>query len=379
MSVLPRGFGAARAVLLFIVAVTGLVGCEQLPRGAAVEREILRTPRGDISDFAIYPVDRDFLRIVADWPYTGERRLDWIAASGGPPTQVIAAGDELAITIWDSNENSLLSADGQRSVQIEALTVAPDGTIFVPYVGNTRVAGLTEQLAREHLQDEIDMVVPSAQVQLSLVEGRSNSVDLVGGVGAPGAYPLPDRNYTVLNLIAAGGGVQAGLENPQVRLIRRGAIYGTSVDRLFENPNLDTLLQGGDQVIVEEDRRYFLSLGAAGTQSQHRFPQDHVSALDAVSIIGGVESRRGDPGGVLILREYPESALRIDDSGPDHERVVFTVDLTSADGLFSARNFRIHPGDLVLVTESPITSAQTIFALFGSVVGLANQTQSLGN
>ncbi|MBF9059499.1 polysaccharide export protein [Rhodobacterales bacterium HKCCSP123] len=363
--------------MILLSMVAGLSACSQLPRGAPVEREIIAAADAEISGFAVYPVTRDFLPVVAEWPLTGERGLGWIPASGGARTQVIAAGDELALTIWDSNENSLLSSNGYRAVQIEALTVAPDGTVFVPYAGNIRVAGLTEQLAREHLQDEIDMVVPSAQVQLALVEGRRNSVDLVGGVGAPGAYPLPDRNYTVLNLIAQGGGVQSGLVNPQVRLIRGGDIYGTSVARLFENPGLDTRLHGGDQVIVEEDRRYFLSLGAAGSQSQHRFPQDHLGALDAVSIIGGVDGRRGDPGGVLVLREYPASDVRTDSRGPDQSRVVFTVDLTSADGLFSARNFRIHPGDLVLVTESPVTSVQTILGLVGSVFGLARQGASL--
>ena len=368
-----------RSFVLCIGAAFLLAACEQLPRGAAVEREIIAAADDESADFAVYEVNRGFLPVVEDWPYTGERRLSWLPTSGGARTQVIAPGDELEITIWDSNENSLLSSEGQRAVQIQALTVAPDGTIFVPYVGNTQVSGLTLQLAREHLQDEIDIVVPSAQVQLTLVEGRTNSVDLVGGVGAPGAYPLPDRNYTVLNLIAAGGGVQAGLVNPQVRLIRGGDIYGTSVARLFESPNLDTLLHGGDQVYVEEDRRYFLSLGAAGTQSQHLFPQDRVTALDAMSIIGGVNSSRGDPGGILILREYPDSAVRPDARGPDQARVVFTLDLTSADGLFSARNFRIHPGDLVLVTESPITSAQTIFGLIGSAIGLANQGSNLGN
>ncbi|NKX44961.1 polysaccharide biosynthesis/export family protein [Roseicyclus persicicus] len=372
-------FRFVRATALVMAGILALAGCEQLPRGAAVEREIVEAADGEAVDFAIYTVDRAFLPVVADWPVTGERQLGWIPTSGGARTQVIAPGDELEITIWDSNESSLLSQPGQRAVQIQALTVAPDGTIFVPYVGNTTVSGMTIQVAREHLQDEIDMIVPSAQVQLTLVEGRTNSVDLVGGVGAPGAYPLPDRNYTVLNLIAQGGGVQASLVNPQVRLIRGGSIYGTSVERLFANPNLDTLLHGGDQVIIEEDRRYFLSLGAAGQQSQHRFTQDQVSALDAMAIIGGVDDRRGDPGGILILREYPDSAVRPDSRGPDQSRVVFTVDLTSADGLFSARNFRIHSGDLVLVTESPITSAQTIFGLVGSVFGLARQTVNLTN
>ena len=254
-------------------------------------------------------------------------------------------------------------------MQIQSLTVAPDGTVFVPYVGDTRVSGMTLQVAREHLQDAIDAIVASAQVQLSMAEGRTNSVDLVGGVGNPGAYPLPDRNYTVLNLIAAGGGVQPALVNPQIRLRRAGRIYGTSVARLYADPGLDTLLHGGDQVIVEQDPRQFLSLGAAGQQSHHRFPQDRVTALDAMAIIGGVDSRRADPG----------SALRTDGTGPALPRVVFTLDLTSADGLFSARNFDIHAGDLVLVTESPITSAQTIFGLIGSVFGVANQTANLAN
>ncbi len=356
-----------------------LMGCGSLPRSAPLEAEVIDGPPEQVAEFTVYQITRASLSMVDDWPLTGEPELDWLPASGGARTQVIAGGDELQVTIWDSNENSLLSADGERAVQIEALTVQPDGTIFLPYVGETRVSGMTVQFARQHLQDEIDMVVPSAQVQLQMVEGRTNSVDLVGGVAAAGSYPLPDRNYSVLNLIAAGGGVNPSLTNPQVRLMRNGNIYGTSVESLFNDPDLDTLLHGGDQVIVEQERRYFLSLGAAGQQSQHVFPQNTVTAMDAMSIIGGVSSSRGDPGGILILREYPRTAVRAGSRGPDQQRVVFTVDLTTADGLFSARNFRINSGDLILVTESPITRAQTILSLIGSAIGLASQTQGLSN
>jgi len=372
-----RNLRAAAALMTVVVLVSA---CDGLPRSAAVEREIINAGTDEVTDFAVYPVTRNFLPIVDAWPGDASSNLGWIQASGGARTQVIAPGDELQVIIWDSNENSLLSAAGQQAVPIESLIVQPDGTIFLPYVGDTQVSGMTTQVARQALQDEIDRVVPSAQVQLQMVSGRTNSVDLVGGVASPGSYALPDRNYTILNLIAEGGGVQAGLENPQVRLIRGGRIYGTSVDRLFDNPRLNTLLHGGDQVIIEADERYFLSLGAAGTQSQHVFPQDHVSALDAMSIIGGVQSSRGDPGGILILREYPASAVDpLTDAGPDQDRVVFSLNLTSADGLFSARNFEVHPGDLVLVTESPITAAQTIFGLIGSAFGIANQTASLGD
>lgn len=370
-------YSRMRGAVVLTMAIMTLAGCEVLPRGAAVQREIVQAAEGEATDFVVHAVTRDFLGVLADWPAAQPNKLGWIPASGGARTQVIAPGDTLELTIWDSSDSSLLSTPGQRSVPIRALEVAPDGTIFLPYVGDTAVAGMTLQVARQSLQEAINPIVPSSQVQLGIVAGRTNSVDLIGGVATPGSYPMPDRNFTLLNLLALGGGVQSSLNNPQVRLIRAGEIYGISVARLFANPRLDTLLRGGDRIIVEADRRYFLSLGAAGQQSQHPFAQDEVSALDAISVIGGVQSGRGNPGGVLILREYPQSALRQDATGPQQSRVVFTLDLTSADGLFSARNFHLAQGDLVLVTESPITSVQTIFGLVGAVFGLANQSSNL--
>jgi polysaccharide export outer membrane protein len=355
-----------------------LVACG-LPRGAGMEREIISGSNNADADFAVYPVTRAFLPTLAEWPVTGEPELNWITASAGSRSQIIAPGDMVSIAIWDSNDNSLLTAPEQRVVGLEEMRVSASGTIFMPYIGDQRISGLSPQAARARLQRELEAIVPSAQVQLSMSEGRANSVDLVGGVSSPGSYPMPDRNYTVLSLISQAGGVRGDLANPQIRLIRQGHLFGTSINRLYSEPALDTRLVGGDRVIVEEDERYFLSLGAAGSQDQHPFTQDIVTALDAMAIIGGVTSSRADPEGILILREYPASALRAGERGPRMERVVFTLDLTTSDGLFSARNFRIHSGDLVLATESPVTSVQTIFGLIGGVFGLANTAGRLGD
>ena len=61
------------------------------------------------------------------------------------------------------------------------------------------------------------------------------------------------------------------------------------------------------------------------------------------------------------------------------QQVVFTLDLTSADGLFAARKFQIQPDDTVLATESPITSAQTVFGLVGAVLGVSAQANAISN
>jgi polysaccharide export outer membrane protein len=102
----------------------------------------------------------------------------------------------------------------------------------------------------------------------------------------------------------------------------------------------------------------------------HAFTRDKMSAMDALAVIGGVNDARADPKGLLILREYPASAVK--PGGPSNSRVVFTVDLTNIDGIFSARNFQINPNDLVMATEAPINDVLTVSSIIGRFLGLAN-------
>ena len=356
-----------------------LVGCG-FPRGAGFEREVLAQTLDETGqmqqDFAVEPVTRDALTRYLQWPLTGDAPMRWINRQPQAANRIIAAGDKVAVTVWSTEDNSLLTAQGQRSVRLEEITVSSSGEIFLPYIENTRISGMSPDHAREVIQARFVEVIPSAQVQLELVEGRQSTVNMVSGVTDPGAYPLLDQDYTVLALLAESGGVLNGMNNPQIRLIRDDAIYGTSLERLFSEPSLDTTLQGGDKVIVQEDDRYFLSLGATGREAEHKFPREDVSALEALSIMGGIAEARANPQGVLILRQYPTAAIRSDGTGPRHPRTVFTIDLTTADGLFSAGRFQINPGDLVYATESPVASAQTVFSLLGSAFVLVNQIQN---
>ncbi len=368
-------------ILALASAALFLSSCSDgLPGGAPVSNEILKEAAAENADFAFYPVTRAFLPIAQQWPPTGKQEnLSWIGNTRGAKTQIIQPGDRLTLAIWDSSENSLLTSAQQKQVALENVIVASNGTIFMPYVGNISVVGMTPDLAREELQSALEAIVPSAQLQLSMFEGRNNSVDLVTGVASPGTYPMPDRNYTVLGLISAGGGVRTGMNNPQVRLMRDGQIFGTSVDRLLDNPSYDTLLRGGDRVFVEEDRRYFLSYGAAGSEDLHIFTKDNLSAMDAVAIMGGLNDSKADPRGLLILREYPSSAVAAGVRGPRMTRVVFSLNLATTDGIFSARRFQVNPDDLLIATESPINDVITVAGIVGNFVGVFNATASLGN
>lgn len=361
-----------------LIATLSLSGCN-LPRGAALESEVLRAQKGDpgpdgeaLPAFEVFQITRSSLPVAAAWPHTGARAYDWIRRQQQPASMIIAPGDVMTVTVWDSEENSLLATPGQRVVQLQDIQVSPGGSVFLPYLGEMRVAGMAPTTARKKIEERYVATIPSAQVQVSVRPGRANTANLVAGVRNPGVYPLVDRDVTLLGLLSIGGGVEPGLPNPQIRLFRDGKVFGISVARLYEEPGLDTTLVGGDRVIVQAENRVFLSLGAAGKEARHIFPRDRLSALEALSVIGGLDEGRANPKGVLILREYSATAVNDDPAkGPPQARMVFTIDLTSADGLFSAGQFEIMPNDLVYATESPVVSARTVLGLLGTSLGLA--------
>ncbi|MDX8354569.1 polysaccharide biosynthesis/export family protein [Cognatiyoonia sp. IB215182] len=326
-----------------------------------------------VYDFAVFDVTKETLPVLQSWPRNDVKSLPWITSQEQPASLIIAPGDQVTLTVWDAEDNSLLAGSGQRATSLQQTQVSTNGRIFVPYIGELRVAGMSPNTARSRIEEELIRTIPSAQVQLVVEPGRQNTANLVTGAAAPGLYQLPDRNFKILDLLSLAGGASPELINPEVRLVRAGRTYGVALDRLLTEPDLDTALQGGDRVMLMGDDRQFVSLGATGVEAVHDFPAQNVTALEAMAIVGGVADARANPQGILILREYDAGEVREDLSGPPQERVVFTIDLTSADGLFSAGNFLLQDKDLVYGTESPLGPTLTAVGLINTISTLANQ------
>ncbi|TGD63275.1 polysaccharide export protein [Tabrizicola sp. WMC-M-20] len=362
------------AVAFLLLSV--LAGCST-PRGAALQSEVLHGQSSENAEFQVVEVTRASVDQVAQWPRTGwAGSYHWLPNASGVNSPLIAPGDRISLVIWDPQSNSLIATAGERSVALPNLMVSPEGTLFVPYVGDIMVRGKTPSQVRQEIETALAPTVPSAQVQLTVDVGRLNSVDIVTGVGRAGPYPLMDRNTTILSLIAQAGGIASTLRNPLVRLIRDGRTYEIRAESLFSDGSKNVLMKGGDKVFVEEDRRYFTAMGATGREELIYFDREAVSAMEALSRVGGLADARADPKGILVLRNYAAKDLRADGSGPGKTQVVFTIDLTSAAGLFAARAFEINPKDTILVTESPMVAATSIMGLFGSAFGLRNVATS---
>lgn len=364
--------------LVLLTASLGILsGCGDLPGGGPNAKQILHGADDPDADFAVFPVSRATLPRLNSWPKHGATPPSgWISRERGPASQIIQPGDMMDLAIWDNGESSLLTQPGQKVVELKSIRVSPDGEVFLPYVDQVYIAKMSPDKARDTIQRKFAAIIPTAQVQLSHTAGRQSSVDLVSGVAKPGNFVMPDRDFSILSLIAMGGGIEKAMKNPQVRLMRSGKLYGISAEKLMKSPSSDTTLRGGDKVYVEDDERYFLSLGAAKQEAQIPFPNDKVTALDAASLIGGMNDNRANPKGVLILRNYPVADLRGDGGGPTKERTIFAVDLTTADGLFSAGEFLIQDRDLVLVTESSVLVTNNVVKLLYDAFGIGTRART---
>lgn len=373
---MPSIFGPKRRVLPLILMTVPLWACSP-PQDFGNVKQILDGADSQEADFQVQPVDALTLPMVQGWPSTHAGNvLGWVGHGGGSPDSRIAPGDVLNLSVYGSSETALLNAP----IQLPNLKVSSTGTVFLPYVDEVEVKGLTEAEARKLVQDRMAAIIPDVQVQLQHAAGTQNSVDVVSGLPRNGAYPLPNGQTTVMQILAAAGGLPETQNNPQINLERGGRLYRVGAKTILEDPALDAVLQGGDSLYVTPDDRYFLSLGAAGREAMVNFPKDTITALDAMSLIGGVNQTTADPHGILILRTYPATALAANpDRGPSKQKVVFAFDLTSADGLFAAGQFQVEDHDLVLVTQSTLVNTRTILNAYLGFLSAGRTTVSAVN
>lgn len=362
-------FVGLRAAL--VLALVSVAACS-LPRGGPIASEIVGE-KAVPEDIQVAEVTRQSVAQIASWPKTGwHSHYHWFARSPGASSRIIQVGDLVTLTVWDNQENSLLLGPADRSVPLRPVEVTEAGTVFVPYVNDIMVKGLTPYQAREKIQQQMTPIAPSAQVQIDVISGPSNSVNVVTGVATPMQLPLSDRNVSILSVIAQSGGVSETIQNPLVRLQRQGKSYEIPLDSLLKDPAKNVIVRGGDNVIVEEDERYFIAVGSTENEELIYFHQEKITAIEAVSLLGGLNDARANPQGLFILRQYAKGDVRNDGTGPIAPHVIFQFDLTKPDHLFGAKTFQVYPGDIVVASESAVKPAQAVIALVGSMFAIAN-------
>ncbi|MDU8911209.1 polysaccharide biosynthesis/export family protein [Aestuariicoccus sp. MJ-SS9] len=357
----------AKSVAL-LAAVSILASCG-LPRVGPNKREIFAGSVQREGDAFIVAVNDRVTRATAVVPALGF--TDTFKNAGVVGSDTIQPGDTLGLTIWENVDDGLLAGEATNSTLLEEVQVDGSGFIFVPYAGRIKASGNTPEAIRRIITNRLEDQTPDPQVQVRRLAGDGSTVSLVGAVGGQGVYAIERPTRTLSAMLARAGGLTIEPEIAQVVVLRgehKGKIW---FQDLYDNPEFDIALRGGDRILVEEDTRAFTALGATGTQARVPFESQTLSAVEAIAQVGGLVATASDPTGVFVFRNEPaEIANQVLGRGDlqGAQRMVYVLDLTEPNGMFMARDFVIRDEDTLYVTEAPFTQwNKTISALTGSL------------
>lgn len=207
----PRTLSVLARCVVSLGALAVFTGCETKGFFAPgevgrFEREPLVVPILKTLDPSVEENDKIFVN--ATDPTPADRKLQEVDYR-------ISANDLLSIGISD------LVATGQE--QIETRRVTENGMISLPYIGPIHAEGMTEiEFEQAIVQAYKDMqLIQNANVSVTVVEPRGRSFEILGAVGHPAAYAIPQANFRVLDALVVGGDVPPNQAVEYIYIIRR--------------------------------------------------------------------------------------------------------------------------------------------------------------
>ena len=179
-----------------------------------------------------------------------------------PQNYVVGPGDEIVISLWGATQI------------VHKLTVAKDGSIYIPDVGLVPVNGLTLKNLKARLYERLSKVYSSLAVDvksqggtsLDVSTGRLRSVKVfaLGEINKPGSYTLPALSTAFTVLYYSGGPTLNGsLRN--VKILRDGRSV-SEIDvynyLLRGDKSFDVNLEDGDIIFVPPAGKRVAALGS---------------------------------------------------------------------------------------------------------------------
>lgn len=242
--------------------------------------------------------------------------------SSGPavtPTYVIAPGDVLSVGIADWPANSTPQT-----------TVAPDGTISMPLVGQLSVAGQTVPQVTQMLTTKWKKYIVDPSVTVALVQKHAEFVVFSGSVARPGGLAYRPGLRLVEALAEVGGfvitgsptagssttvGLQTTIADPSHVTVThenetQQVLNLTHLETLSGTPS-DILLEPGDSVYVPAQ------LGKINVVGQVKTPgvipyRDNLSVFDAISDSGGFIDGSSDLENATLTHNGQTTPINLD-------------------------------------------------------------------
>jgi len=156
-----------------------------------------------------------------------------------PQPYKVGAYDGLNVIVWGHPEISTVGTStapipGMRPTlaNVSTLTstvsnppviVQSDGTIFYPYVGHLKVAGLTVDEIQQIMTKRLSEYIRNPQVTIQISKYSNRNIYVLGEVFTPGMQPITDKPLTWMEAISAAGGINPANADPRHIYLIRGS------------------------------------------------------------------------------------------------------------------------------------------------------------
>lgn len=271
--------------------------------------------------------------------------------------------DQLTLQVVDTADNSGLG-NGGGPTSFGPVEVPKNGMISFPYAGDFSVIGMSLQELQKSIKSRYVSVFNTAEVSLNRVDRKEKRANVIGLVRSAGQFPLTREGVNVADLIALSGGTRSEPHMCLYMLHREGSTYQLSNSQLTKK---NLLVQDGDllEVKLREDHSVTL-MGAVKRPGNHHFPNSQSTLSDFLGSSSGLNLSTSNAKGVFVIRNFSSSYTNI-----------FRFNLKNPEGLIQSSKFYLHGGDIVYVTEAPLSrwnrAIRSILPLGSSVTGAATQ------
>lgn len=303
----------------------------------------------------------------------------------------IGPGDVINIVVWNHPELVLAPAGATLTTDASGLAsvgngynVSPDGLIQFPLLGTFKIAGLTENSAREQITRRLSKFLKDPQVTLRVQAYRAGRVYVDGEVRTPGLQAINDIPMTLPEAISRAGGLTTTADRATVVVTRKGATTLINMPQLATlgvNPS-KIMLVAGDLVRVgsRDDTKVYV-LGEVTKPMTLPLRNGRLTLNEALGEAGGVNSVSGDPRQIYVVRSR-NGDLDIDPSAnagsvaTSTAPEIYHLDASSPVAYALAEGFELKSRDVVYVDPAPLVRWNRVISLILPSAAVVNSTNS---
>jgi len=264
-----------------------------------------------------------------------------------PDTYHIGPGDTLYITVWDHPELTA-PAGAQQQALANGRLVRSDGTLFYPYVGVVKAAGMSIDQLRNELTQRLTEYVKNPQVDVSVISYGSQLVTFGGAFTKTDPQQINSIPLTLGQAIGSANIDTTRADLSDLILTRDGQDYHLDLNTVDKGVAEGIYLKPGDRLFMSfNDNKEIYVVGEVMRPQAITFKTDSLSLTQALGRVGGLDPTTSSGRSVYVIRGVKDLAKE--------PATVYHLNARSPASFALADDFRVHAGDVVFVGPAAIT------------------------